>query len=521
MAGMDFDDIINAPAAPAGGGMTFDDITGGTTPDDERRARLRKIALAGLKQQGEPGAGQRFIDSWSLGLRGPVSGLATALGGEVGEFLGGEPASFGERYSAGEGAYDEYMRQATENAGTGGTVASVAGMLSPGGAGRAGLRALGVIPATVDAAQLAAVQSAGQSRGSLGERVEQVGKDALTGAATAGLVNTALGWRGRRAAARAEARGPTPETIRDAGRDLYNRLDQSGTAFGPQQVGDLASDLGGRLRNANIRAADMPMLEELTMHQGPMTLSQLQRIRTNAAELARDADPNNRRMAGVVLGAIDDYVGRNDPALTSLAPGEVNDLWRQARQHWRTAALTDDLGWNVAKAERRAQSTNSGGNAENAIRQNVRSVVDRVTKPGAYNPYGPQTMQQMENIVEGTRGQNALRATGNFLRSIPGTATTGTPAMAGILHGMQTGDLSTMAISAGVPLASYGASKALSAGSRNMAENAADALIGDVARSSGIQMAPRTAAEEALWRRYLERTGRISTAAGLSATGGP
>lgn len=519
MAGMDFDDIINAPA-PAAGGMTFDDITGGTTPDDERRARLRKIALAGLKQQGEPGAGQRYLDSWSLGLRGPVSGLASAVGGEIGEFFGGEPASFGERYGAGEGAYDEYMREAAANSGAGGTAASVAGMLSPGGAARGGLRALGIGGAMVDAGQIGAIQSAGQSRGSLAERVEQIGKDTLTSAGTAGLVNGVLGWRGRRAAARAEARGPTPETIRDAGRDLYNRLDQSGTAFAPQQVGDLSNDLGARLRNANIRAADMPMLEELTHHQGPMTLSQLQRVRTNAAELARDADPNNRRMAGVVLGAIDDYVGRNDPALTSLAPGEVNDLWRQARQHWRTGALTDDLGWNVSKAERRAQSTDSGGNAENAIRQNVRSVYDRVTRPGAYNPYGPQTMQQMNNIVEGTRPQNIMRASGKFLRSIPGASMTSGAGTAGLIHGLSTGDPTTIALSVGGPLAAYGGSKLLSAGSRNIAENAADALIGDVARSSGIQRAPRSAAEEALWRRYLERTGRISTAAGLSASGG-
>ena len=264
----------------------------------------------------------------------------------------------------------------------------------------------------------------------------------------------------------------------------------------------------------------MPMLEELAHHQGPMTLSTLQRIRTNAAELARDADPNNRRMAGVVLGGIDDFVGRNDPALTSLAPGEVNDLWRQARQHWRTAALTDDLGWNVTKAERRAASTNSGGNAENTIRQNVRGVVDRVTKPGAYNPYGAQTMQQMENLVEGTRGQNIMRGTGNFLRSIPGAGISTGAGTAGMLHALSTGDPKIFAASVAAPLASFGASKALNAGSRNIAENAADSLIGNVARSSGIQMAPRTAAEEALLRRYLERTGRVSTAAGLSATGG-
>jgi len=518
MADLNFDDLI--PAAPPQGdnGLNFDDLV--PSADEARQARLKKIALAGLQQQGEPGAGQRYLDSWSLGLRGPVSGLASAVGGEVGEFLGGEPASFGERYSAGEGAYDDYMKKATDNSGTGGTAASVAGMLSPGGAGRAGLRALGVIPATLDAAQLAAVQSAGQSRGSLGERVEQVGKDTLTSAGTAGLVNSALGFRGRRAVARAEARGPTPETIRDAGRDLYGRLDQSGTAFGPQQVGDLANDLGGRLRNANIRAADMPMLEELAHHQGPMTLSTLQRIRTNAAELARDADPNNRRMASVVLGGIDDYVGRNDPALTSLAPGEVNDLWRQARQHWRTAALTDDLGWNVAKAERRAASTNSGGNAENAIRQNVRGVVDRVTKPGAYNPYGAQTMQQMNNIVEGTRPQNIMRGTGNFFRSIPGSSMTSGAGLLTGAHGLMTGDPLQIAATVAVPGAAYIGSKALNAGSRNIAENAADSLIGNVARSSGIQMAPRTAAEEALLRRYLERTGRVSTAAGLSASGG-
>lgn len=530
--------------------------------DTLRRNRLTAIARAALPPSYNP-VDEVYKDSFTLGLQGPTAGLGYAVGGSIKNLFGaGDDSTFGERYSAGERAYDENLAELKEKAGGEGTVASIAGMLTPGAAGQT-IRALptaaratprGVVPwiadkagkiargptatAALDAAQLSAVQSAGQSRGSLAERVEQIAEDTLKGAAIGGALSKVLGVlpfsarRAARRADRADARGPTPHAIRDEGRQLYDVLDNSGTAFDPNQAATLASDLGSRLRNANIRVADMPIAENVMLHQGPLQLQDLQRFRTQASDLSRSSDSRERRMAAEMLGAIDDFVGRQQPALTTLAPGELEATWRQARQYWRTAGLAADLGWTVDKAVRRAETANSGGNIDNAIRQNVRGVYDRITKPGAYNPYARDqaTMHNMESIMDPGPFQDALRYAGNKFGGtgpLAGSEANWLSGGAGALTALATRD---PAMVAGVTGATKGVlwagGKAAKQASNRMTENAADELIGNVARGG----APRlTAAQQAIMNgpptrerlaliQAMERSRRLSSAAALGAT---
>ncbi len=84
------------------------------TPEEMRAERLRKIARASIDQmQGAPDASETFGHAFTLGLQKPVSGLAEAVGGEVRDLFGGDdPASFGERYQAGVGAYQDRLDEA-------------------------------------------------------------------------------------------------------------------------------------------------------------------------------------------------------------------------------------------------------------------------------------------------------------------------------------------------------------------------------------------------------------------------
>jgi hypothetical protein len=384
---------------------------------------------------------------------------------------------------------------------------------------------------------LGGVSAAGNARGTAEERAVKTAEGAVTGAAVGAATDKLLGmlpWSARRAARtvdRQAARGPAPDDIRQQGRDLFQILDNSGTAYSTTQAQNLTRQAATDLRQAGydraINARANAIVDDLTGHQGPMTLEQLQNLRSRTAELARGNDANDRRIAGVILRSIDNHVGTVDPALTQLPPGQVGPIYQQARDYWRTASLADDLGWMVDKAERRAASTNSGQNAENAIRQNLRQVEDRVTKPGAYNPYSDEQMQLMDQAVRGTRTQNVLRGTGNFLRSIPGASASGGAATSGAIHGLSTGNLPLAIGSVAFPLVSYGASKALSSASRNIAENAADQLIGNVARGGApaltsaqraIMQGPPTRQRLALMQ-ALGITGRLSSNIG-GAVGG-
>src|SRR5215510_11673659 len=69
-------------------------------PTVQRQNRLKAIARAGLDASATPlgetasAIGERLKDSFTLGLRGPVTGLSNAIGGA----LRGDDSTFGERY---------------------------------------------------------------------------------------------------------------------------------------------------------------------------------------------------------------------------------------------------------------------------------------------------------------------------------------------------------------------------------------------------------------------------------------
>lgn len=525
-----------------------------------RKNRLTAVARAGLP---EMGTGDIFQDRFTLGLKGPTSGLANAVGGSINNLFGsGDDSSFGERYRAGETAYDQQLAEAEGKAGGAGTAASVAGMLTPGGAGanlirgvptaaRAGGNILSrfgdnayawlrgpTAKAATDAAQLGAVQAAATSRGdTLAERVEDTASGAVESAAIGGATNKLLGklpFSARRAARRADrldARGPTPDALKDQSRQIFHQLEQTGTAFDINQAAALSRDLGQRLRHANIRAADMPVADDLLNHVGPMQLPDLQRYRTQASDLARSNDSRERRMAVEMLGAIDDFVGRQQPALTTLAPGELDRTWREARTHWRNNSLAADLGWNVDKATRRANAANSGGNIDNATRQNVTSVLNRVTKPGAYNPYSDATLQQMRNINDPGTMHNAYRYLGNKFGGtgpLAGSEANWLAGGGGVLTGLVTRDpTAAAAVGAGVKGGLMAVGSAAKARANVLTERAADDLIGNVARGGAPRLGAREQAilsgpptrERLALMRLLNMTDRASSAVALGSTG--
>ena len=141
------------------------------------------------------------------------------------------------------------------------------------------------------------------------------------------------------------------------------------------------------------------------MRGRPLSLNELQQIRTQAGANARDPHPSVREAAGRILSSIDGYINNVDPVQSSAAGlrsgHDVGAKWQEARKLWRTANTIEDLNWRVDKAGRRAASTNSGQNEENAIRQNIRQVVDKSTQPGRFNPYSPAELEQMERVVRG------------------------------------------------------------------------------------------------------------------------
>lgn len=499
MAGA-FDDLIPGSVATTGGTSTPDPfsefVPKPKTPEEQRAERLRKIALTGMKtSSGEPGASDLYSDSFTLGLMKPVGALASSLGGEVSEYFGGEPASFGERWKANTGAYQDYLDEASKNSGWGGTAANVAGSVLSGGPAR-GVVTGGLWPMVKNAVGLGAVEGAARNS----EDVTSAAKGAAEGGTIAGATTGALGGvlemvkqalpavRKARQAERIANRGEDPSVIKARSSALFKQLDDAGVAYDNNQsvnlVDDLISDLrqnGYDPQGAHKVLSDGVVSRLEGLRGQPVSLETLKQIRSQASSNATNPDSNVRRIAGRIMNQIDGFVTNVDPAMSQLPKEQIGPMWQEARKLWRTANVAEDIGWRLDKADRRTASTGSGTNVDNPIRQNIRGVLDKAEQPGRFNPYNAAELAQMERVVEGSPTQNILRSIGNrFGGSGPlGMSTDIGLGSVGGLGSLVHGAEPSTAVLAGAGLGAglYGAGKAARMAADRMSQNEADALV--------------------------------------------
>lgn len=135
-----------------------------------------------------------------------------------------------------------------------------------------------------------------------------------------------------------------------------------------------------------LRIEDVEDLRRLTREAMPVT-----------------ASPRDQRLATRMRDEITDYLsGLQDP---------VADALREGRDAHRRASAAQSVADASTKAARRAASTGSGGNEINAMRQNLRSILDNPRRAQSFTAAERELMGQ---VVEGTAGQNALRSASRF-----------------------------------------------------------------------------------------------------------
>jgi len=420
---------------------------GGVPPNgpSAREKELRAEYLKSLMAPGEPGYSQRLKDSATLGLMRPISGVMQGVAG-----LFDSTSTFGERYRAGVGAEEDYARRAVENTpGAAGVATDIAGGLGAVGSGRAAAAATqvanaattgrAIAPATAEAAgraELGKVIAQGAGTGAVegaarnSEDVGSAAQGAAIGGALGGAVSGAVGGaaklvpgvRGAQKAAREANQGASPEELKAAAKPLFEKLDNSGIAYGQPQTATLKQGLDDLVANNKYNPHANPTLKGYVDQLGTIAtqpqgarFTELNNIRSALAEQARGPDPSTRRAAGEIIGKIDDLVLNNKPAINP-AGVDVPAVHEEAKKLWKTAALADDVGWRAGKAERKVASK-AGVNPDEANRGAFRPVLEKAEKPGAYSPYTPDQREQLARIVEGDKIQNTYRNLGRVAGS--------------------------------------------------------------------------------------------------------
>ncbi len=266
-------------------------------------------------------------------------------------------------------------------------------------ASQAGLSAL-------EGAGYGAVAGAGYSEGGAGNRLE----GALQGAGTGALIGGALpvAGAGVRAVTR---RAPVPreisqlKTIKNA---AYKAVDNSGFQYSGKQISAMADDIANQMTSSGINPIRHPkaasMVDDIQrMKDQPMTLTQVDQLRQVVSrDVANAADQAEARLGKIMIRRIDKF-------LDNQGGGDLIKTARSANSQLKKAEQVERA---VRTADLRASSTGSGGNVDNATRQNVRRLLEKAEQ-GKVN-FDADERALMEQVVRGTPTQNRARLVGKL-----------------------------------------------------------------------------------------------------------
>lgn len=201
---------------------------------------------------------------------------------------------------------------------------------------------------------------------------------------------------------------PTLDQLTADKNAAYNAVDESGITIPSEDFGKLTQSMADAMDkegfNAGLHPKAAAMLERIGQSDRGVggyspTLSQLDQLRQQIGrDVASSPDPGERRMGGIMRDQIDNYISTLPDDAGLLDARDLNTRVEKLRS-------LDNLDDTAA---RRAARTGSGGNKENALRQNV----DRfITDTGNLTPDEDAAARL---VVDGTGVGNALRQVGKL-----------------------------------------------------------------------------------------------------------
>jgi hypothetical protein len=259
-----------------------------------------------------------------------------------------------------------------------------------------------------------------------------------------------------------QAPAPTTDQIEAAANQAYANARGLGVELHQGPVSRLADDIHSELENAGFRERNVPNawrdIGELHNPASRFTnISDVESVRKVLNRTRRNPNnPAEQEAAATAIERIDEFLENLTPAHASnnahLAP-RVAQQFEEARANWGAFRRSERLDDLVNVVQHRTQSTGKGGNFNNVMRQEIRKILD---SPKQRQGFNQAELDQMERIVNGTAGANALRKFGMF--SSHGAVSTGIGAGVGAGIGAALGGPPGAAVgSVAVPALSGGA----------------------------------------------------------------
>lgn len=402
---------------------------------------------------------RKFKQGASLGFGDELSGaLKATLGGR-----GAVGDTWTERYQNARDYERAAQEKASRDAPVSSFIAEMAGSIAPsiaaggiaGLAGGAGRAATTTLPAVRNAALPAVRSAAGgigeaMGTGAIVGAVQGVGDtedmmDAPLAAVRGGFVGSLGGAAGYGAGnllqrlsrftntASRVADAPTTEQIKNAAQAGYDAFENAGGLFTQKGLNDLAkntrtalSDMGYQPELGPKVAAFTRAMERARTGSGAptgtanlmqtATPKQIQNLRKIAGKIRNSSDDTESAYGSALIDEIDNFLSNIQPGQYAAPPGVTSDLGKdlaKANELWTQYSKADAVDNALWRVENRAASTYSGGNENNAIRQDLR----RIWEKRGTERFTPDENAAFQTAVRGGRAENITRGIGKLAAS--------------------------------------------------------------------------------------------------------
>lgn len=427
-------------------------------------------------------------------------------------------------YMNGEGTNAERQKTALahERAGSAGTAAEIVGTMIPAGALAASpLSASRYVPSTLKgAAGLLGRSAAAGVDGAMLGAVQATGYDTdpttgaaigFAGGAGGNMIGEGIGAALDKTAGLFNKKPPTmtADQLKEAGQSAYRQAKDAGVVFKPEAVDRLRQTIYNDMAEFGFHPVNQPgaavAYDELARlaQGGNVSLEGLEALRRMASNGYNPTNPSNNELLRRITQHIDDFAAnaRSDDILMGNAQMAVDAL-SEGRDYWSRFRKLEKVQELIDRAQRRAGSTGSGGNVENATRQELRKILDNKKMMRGFTP---DELEAIRTAVMGSPAQNALRLVGKL-------SPQGNGLMAALGLG---GAYAAPQVAIPAMIAGAGAKKAAEAMTASNAE-AAKRLIAAGGNKMSLLGAPNAAQQ--LIRQYQPLLGRAIMSGALVAT---
>lgn len=205
------------------------------------------------------------------------------------------------------------------------------------------------------------------------------------------------------------------DDLKSAGDAAYKRSEAAGVIINRDGMQKLGHDVVADFSEHGFLPANEPgaaaVLKELQKQvDGNVTLKGLDTLRKMAGNAYIPGNKSNNTLVGKIVKRIDELVASEDPShMAGIDTHAGAEALREARTQWHRARKLETVEGLVDRGELNAGSTGSGGNVENATRQQIKRIL---TNDSMKRGFTKDELAAARRVTLGTPAQNLLRLAG-------------------------------------------------------------------------------------------------------------